>query len=423
MSGLAFVNPRWGYMSQGPFCSLPFRPFWYRLALAWIPRYLVTIIIIVLAIAIYAHVGIKFRAFSDDMQKNQASLSTATPVLSAISSVSIPEMAVFQATSPRRGSSIVSMFATSRRASVGALVGSQTDCADNPTRSHPTPEPSLTVDRCYAVPPLQTYDTVNDPDHDKDSKATHPSTPVNSDGNASQLSKLPSPHMHTHIDKRRIRIHRQLRLMFIYPLTYVLVWLFPFINHCFTYKDEYAKHPIFWLNLMATICLTLMGAIDCLIFSLRERPWRHIPSSDGTFLGSFAFWRNSTTSLSKGTLTGETSRPEGPRRWNTEANPETPVASQAGWKDSAMRKGKNVARLSGSSDHAKNEAGMARLRLEMEKEERRANMMVERRRRSTLLTGLDTIESPGEEKGEWGAGEGAGKESAGEKPDADKKKS
>ncbi|KAK7177547.1 plasma membrane G-protein coupled receptor [Paraphaeosphaeria sporulosa] len=37
MAGLAFINPHWGYMFRA-FCSLPRRPFWYRLALTWIPR-------------------------------------------------------------------------------------------------------------------------------------------------------------------------------------------------------------------------------------------------------------------------------------------------------------------------------------------------------------------------------------------------
>ena len=35
MASLAFVNPDHGYMSQGTFCYLPVRPFWYRLALSW----------------------------------------------------------------------------------------------------------------------------------------------------------------------------------------------------------------------------------------------------------------------------------------------------------------------------------------------------------------------------------------------------
>ena len=43
-ASLAFVNPGNAYVSSGNFCYLPKRPFWYRLALSWIPRYLVGIL-------------------------------------------------------------------------------------------------------------------------------------------------------------------------------------------------------------------------------------------------------------------------------------------------------------------------------------------------------------------------------------------
>lgn len=63
MAGLAFTNADWGYLSLGAFCTLPIRPFWYRLALSWIPRYLIALIIIGLAIAINVFVGIKSRNY------------------------------------------------------------------------------------------------------------------------------------------------------------------------------------------------------------------------------------------------------------------------------------------------------------------------------------------------------------------------
>ena len=41
-ASLAFVNKGNAYVTSGNFCYLPKRPFWYRLALSWIPRYLVS---------------------------------------------------------------------------------------------------------------------------------------------------------------------------------------------------------------------------------------------------------------------------------------------------------------------------------------------------------------------------------------------
>ena len=75
------------------------------------------------------------------------------------------------------------------------------------------------------------------------------------------------------------------------------------------------------------------------------------------------------------------------------------------------RAGRSVARSSGNSDYVRDQADMARLRLEMEKEERRGTLgegngekaRIGRRRRSTVMTGMtgmEVIESPGEEKGE-----------------------
>ncbi len=63
LASLAFVNPKiyGGYVSQSTHCFLPIRPFWYRLALSWIPRYIILSIICATYIAIYAYVMYRFR--------------------------------------------------------------------------------------------------------------------------------------------------------------------------------------------------------------------------------------------------------------------------------------------------------------------------------------------------------------------------
>lgn len=71
MAGLAFVNSGTGYESLGAFCTLPIRPFWYRLALAWIPRYLVALFIIGLAVAIKTYVDSEFHSINEDIVASQ----------------------------------------------------------------------------------------------------------------------------------------------------------------------------------------------------------------------------------------------------------------------------------------------------------------------------------------------------------------
>ena len=83
MAGLAFVNATASYISNGPFGSFPLRSYWHRLALAWIPRYLIGFIILGLAVAIYTHVGFEFRAFTKAGDRS-TSVSTSTAILTSI---------------------------------------------------------------------------------------------------------------------------------------------------------------------------------------------------------------------------------------------------------------------------------------------------------------------------------------------------
>lgn len=72
---LAFIRGRQGYIAQGPFCTLPIRPYWYRLALQWIPRYLIWMFIMFVAVRIYLHVGQGFKIFAREDDKDSSTES------------------------------------------------------------------------------------------------------------------------------------------------------------------------------------------------------------------------------------------------------------------------------------------------------------------------------------------------------------
>jgi hypothetical protein len=428
MAALVFANPRLGYMSQGPYCSLPLKPRWYRLALQWVPRYLISIIILGLAVAIYAHVGFEFRAMSNSLKDDKPSISTLTHILSAespeIGVTTSPEVSQCQVSQFRRGSLVASMIGASRRPSGVASVDSHTNPVNDTARASSIQESPHAVNHSYMIPQLQTYDsanTANTASVANGKEAPLDSSKHSSHRNASPFSDAPSQHLQRQLALKRSRIHRQLRLMFIYPIVYILVWLFPFISYCLTFKEKYAARPVYWLTFSHIICISSMGAIDCLIFSLRERPWSHIPSSDGSFLGSFTWWR--TFLPANGALLPARARPsELLHRSNTEANPETPYTQPEyeGWKDTVMRAGKNVGTHSrnsgGSSDRAKAQAVMARMRLELENKDRRvasialdcgeeSSRMPKGRRGTagTASTVLETVEDPEEKNVEFGA--------------------
>lgn len=60
LASLAFINQEDAFVSQGTVCYLPIRPIWYRLVLAWIPRYLILITIMVIYITIYSYTQSEF---------------------------------------------------------------------------------------------------------------------------------------------------------------------------------------------------------------------------------------------------------------------------------------------------------------------------------------------------------------------------
>ncbi|OCL13842.1 hypothetical protein AOQ84DRAFT_81888 [Glonium stellatum] len=319
MAGLAFVNPTAAYVSNGPFCSLPLRPYWYRLALAWIPRYLIGSIILGLAVAIYAHVGFKFRDFTKASDRSlSVSTSTTIPMLAAMESGAAMGSPTYrkQSNVPLQesedpGSSADRKLNHTRRASGVTSIAETIDSRSSSTYHHITgsipPRLSNASERndCNQVRPsitsissVNTANTAKTVTYDNDTRIfcalTGTSEPLRSTvqtdstrpNNADNTDTAPK-----RMALQRSRIHRQLRLLFLYPMAYICMWIIPFTVHCMQYNNYWAQHPPYVLSCLFLFCLTIMGAVDCLIFSLREKPWRHIPASDRTFWGSFHCWR------------------------------------------------------------------------------------------------------------------------------------
>ncbi|CAO2654850.1 Nn.00g115830.m01.CDS01 [Neocucurbitaria sp. VM-36] len=403
MSGLAFINTRWGYQSQGAFCTLPIRPFWYRLALAWIPRYLIALTIIGIAIAIYAYVGFEFRAYSTLTQSIRTSLMETQELQDEREPEvrdDAPAMTEQEPVYGRRASSIAHDIVSSKRrgSSVSfSCAGHNANHASGAsgiyTHSLPNSSTNLYLKRNETMrPPLSAIpsaSTVQTPVSAKDI-GTPPSSSGNVDADRSPLSqdlkplqnmlaRSPSPspspcssprqgqidHENARMKRKaHAHVHRQLQLMFVYPLAYTLMWLLPFVQHCTMYQDKYVNQPIWFLRLGGTICQTSMGFVDCLIFSLREKPWQNIPNSDGTFWGSFAVFRKPKATHGEARGKGVS---DGGRGGGQFPMQRTTVDSGA-YRTTRVQ---GTGRMSASSnEYAMAAAEQARVRLEHERDER-----------------------------------------------------
>lgn len=262
MAGLAFVNPTAGYISNG---SLPLRPYWYRLALAWIPRYLIGFIILGLAVAIYTHVGFEFRAFTKAADRSTSvSTSTTIPTLVAMESRTATGSSIYrkQSDTPSLESEDPSSFIKqeldrTRRASgvisIAETTNSKSSSADRRITSSPPPQPSNAPehnDRGQVRPSITSVSTAYTANtgrtitFDSDAQifpclddtfepcrstvrtdSTHRS---HADSNDTALKRMAL---------QRSRINRQLRLLFIYPIAYICMWIIPFTIHCMQYNN------------------------------------------------------------------------------------------------------------------------------------------------------------------------------------------
>lgn len=343
-ASLAFINPHGAYQAQGAWCWLPVRPFWYRLALGWAPRYLIWIFVMAVAIRIYSHVGYEFRVFGEARDRSSSVDMTAQSSVerAAIANLSrqhqshtttdhhddddnvAPDnVSVYQPVSKHHSppeSSKHLPFNAGRRHSLPAWRtpfggGAHTppghvledalpalSSSSNPPSRRGSRQiaPGIFAEDFLAPPgfdsvhPRGSVSTVGSLARSMTAGSMDQQLPPIAEARPSQSTKwssAPTNLADSALQQRRRAIQRQLRILFIYPVVYLVLWLIPFVAHCFQYSDYYAQNPIFALSALSSFCQTFMGFADVCVFCWRERPWHHIPGSDGSFFGSFCFWR------------------------------------------------------------------------------------------------------------------------------------
>ena len=321
-ASLAFINgDKDAYVTSGTYCYLPKRPFWYRLALSWIPRYLIISTIFAMYASIYIYVHVKLRGFSvltgdESSQKSglrsRQSVQPTPGIIEPVIAPGLPPMAP-----PEEGPrSPLKRPAAFRLQSHSSMLGSPKPPAATANApwdalsfitTRPLQELSSLPQAGVAsedfaaergsegsqetrVSPRNmsishTQDTKTTSENRKASEAPTMQTNYTGETTATHttfdttFSTMPEPESDgttDHLRQTRLAIRRQLRFLFIYPLIYILMWSFPFAAHVLNYDDYYVNHPVFWLSVLQTCSLALQAGVDSVVFSLREKPWRHI---------------------------------------------------------------------------------------------------------------------------------------------------
>jgi G protein-coupled receptor GPR1 len=308
-ASLAFTNSN-GYVTDGTYCALPKRPLWYQLALSYIPRYLIFITIFALYAAISVYVHIKFKGFSHFSDHGSSSATQSRNSTFEAKTQSGSFASTYQNVDSRKQSLLAgtqSAESSDRDPSQGerpewgnvsfltaaplkAFSNKQTRCIAAADFAHaPSDSSSSTQAQARNLPTcsLQAHIDSTDSSAAPRKESEVPTLGTNFTGETpvsnatAQTVGTTGTAITAELQDTRNAILRPIRLLFVYPVVYLLMWTFPFVNHCLQYSDYFAGHPPFWLTVVATCSLALQAGADCAVFSWREKPWRRVRRNGG----------------------------------------------------------------------------------------------------------------------------------------------
>ncbi|KAK9433878.1 G protein-coupled glucose receptor regulating Gpa2-domain-containing protein [Lipomyces doorenjongii] len=241
-----------GYIQNLTWCYLPVQPIWYRLVLAWIPRYLVLISICVIYVSVYIYVRKVLRAV-DNVYTRPLETDRPDPV-----------------------------------AAIDANQGQQQiDLEKQGVSDEPLP-PNFD----FAISPLDPY-PLSSNTHPSGSTSPSGSQSIGNDrhgANVPAQGQFVTPRYLNNIqmetsarDRQRAFIERQVKYLLLYPIFYVIVWAAPFLSQCLMYSSYFVENPVVWLGYLSACMYAISGFLNTIIFAIRETPWRRGRRQSETF--------------------------------------------------------------------------------------------------------------------------------------------
>ena len=194
-------------VSQGTFCYLPPRPIWYRLALAWIPRYLILCTILGIYLAVYLYTKSKFGDFDANFSTNSLASEDTTQHTRTDRQQSWPLPGLDGADDCK-------------------IVGSST----SPILASPIASRRATEAEIYLS---KSYEPVSGPPARLINRTPTLLEALRDRTLISAANKRAESSANAALRQRHKVIKRQLRYLFVYPLVYLAMWIPAFVNHCY----------------------------------------------------------------------------------------------------------------------------------------------------------------------------------------------
>lgn len=234
IASIGMVNNT-GYTYFISWCYLVIEPMWYSLLLSWIPRLLIMVLISIIYVSIFIQMKMRMyhvlqaihRASNYNEDDDSNSSSQGLTLWQSIRVVFRPSERSIQR---RRRMRRRLLTAISYLPGLGSF---------NPVLREPTGPEGRGINYASTIPP-----TIQELNRDYIQNYNH----------------------------KRHKIERQVNSIFIYPLTYVLLYIFPLIQQCLYYTRGAASttEPVYWLALVAAWMKPFNCFVDTCVFVIRE---------------------------------------------------------------------------------------------------------------------------------------------------------
>ena len=190
--------------------DLPSRPIWYRLALSWVPRYIILCTILGVYLAVYLYTKSKFGEFDAKFSTN-----------SLASEDTIPQ----SWTETQPSLSLPGLDGTDDRESVISSTELSSPIPDPTTASRKATEAETSLSKSYEPVTGSPLRLIN--------RTPTLLEALRDNTLLSAANKRAESSANAALRRRHKVIVRQLRYLFVYPLVYLAMWIMPFVNHCY----------------------------------------------------------------------------------------------------------------------------------------------------------------------------------------------
>lgn len=113
-----------------------------------------------------------------------------------------------------------------------------------------------------------------------ENKASSATRRMNTEITTHRIQELLNEESRLKFEHRRVQILNQMKLVFIYPLSYCCIWTFPVIAQVIHWDKGNTAVPL-WARAPAAFMQGFSAVINVCVFLIREKPWRLLEPEDG----------------------------------------------------------------------------------------------------------------------------------------------